>query len=84
MLPPGRRTRRAARGRRGREAVSLLGGTVMMLVVAGIIEGFVSPAPIPRPLKLALAGLFAALLVAYLWRAGRGGTGRRVAEEAGS
>ncbi|HEV2145829.1 MAG TPA: stage II sporulation protein M, partial [Longimicrobiaceae bacterium] len=72
ILIPGRRTRREALVRRGREAVSLLGGTVVLLVVAGTIEGFVSPAPIPRPLKLSLAALFALLLVAYLALAGRG------------
>jgi uncharacterized membrane protein SpoIIM required for sporulation/uncharacterized RDD family membrane protein YckC len=71
ILLPGRRTRREALVRRGREAVSLLGGTVVLLVVAGTIEGFVSPAPIPRPLKLSLAALFALLLVAYLALAGR-------------
>ncbi|MEW5930495.1 MAG: stage II sporulation protein M [Gemmatimonadota bacterium] len=82
VLLPGRRTRREALVRRGREAVSLLGGTVVLLLVAGTIEGFVSPAPLPRPLKLALAALFAALLVAYLGLAGRGAEGRREAETA--
>jgi len=65
-LLPGRRTRREAIAIRGREAVSLLGGTVLLLLVAGAIEGFISPAPIPRPLKLSLAALFAVLLAAYL------------------
>lgn len=82
ILLPGRRTRREALVRRGREAVSLLGGTVVLLLVAGTIEGFVSPAPLPRPLKMALAALFAALLVGYLGLAGRGEQGRREAEAA--
>jgi len=72
ILLPGRLTRREALVLRGREAVSLLGGTVLLLLVAGTIEGFVSPSAIPRPLKLSLAALFAALLVAYLGLAGRG------------
>jgi uncharacterized membrane protein SpoIIM required for sporulation len=81
ILLPGRRTRREALVRRGREAVSLLGGTTVLLLVAGTIEGFVSPSPMPRALKLALAALFAALLVAYLGLAGRGEAGRRAAGE---
>ncbi len=82
ILLPGRRTRREALVRRGKEAVSLLSGTTVLLLVAGTIEGFVSPADIPRPLKMSLALLFAALLVAYLGLAGRGEAGRRAAEEA--
>lgn len=71
LLMPGRRTRRDALVERGREAVLLIAGTTLLLVVAGVIEGFISPALIPQPLKLALAGLFALLLVAYLLLAGR-------------
>ncbi|MBV9772811.1 MAG: stage II sporulation protein M [Gemmatimonadetes bacterium] len=84
ILLPGRRTRREALVVRGREAISLLGGTVMLLLVAGTIEGFVSPSPIPRPVKLAFAAVIALLLVAYLGVAGRGeAAGRRSLEEAG-
>lgn len=71
ILLPGRRTRREALVRRGREAVSLLGGVVMLLLIAGLIEGFISPARIPRPLKLSFAALFAVLLLAYLFGSGR-------------
>jgi uncharacterized membrane protein SpoIIM required for sporulation/uncharacterized RDD family membrane protein YckC len=77
LLLPGRRTRREVLVRRGKEAVSLLGGTVLLLVVAGMIEGFVSPAPIPRLLKLTFAALVGLLLLAYLLGGGRG-------EEAGA
>lgn len=66
LLLPGRLTRRDALERRGREAVSLLAGTTMLLVVAGIIEGFVSPSALPRAAKLTLAALFALALLAYL------------------
>ncbi len=83
ILLPGRRTRREALVLRGREAVSLLGGTVMLLVVAGTIEGFVSPSQLPRPVKLAFAAAFALILLAYLALAGRDEAGRRDAEAAG-
>lgn len=68
LVLPGRLTRREALERRGREAVGLIAGTTILLVVAGIIEGFVSPSALPRAVKLALAGLFALGLVGYLGR----------------
>jgi uncharacterized membrane protein SpoIIM required for sporulation len=71
LLLPGRRTRGEVLVRRGSEAVSLIGGTTMMLIVAGMIEGFVSPSQLPRELKLGFAAIVAALLVAYLLFAGR-------------
>src|SRR5690606_12630951 len=71
LLLPGRLTRREALERRGREAVSLIGGTTLLLLAAGIIEGFISPSPLPREVKLALAGLFAIALAVYLLAAGR-------------
>jgi uncharacterized membrane protein SpoIIM required for sporulation len=72
FLLPGRATRRQALVERGRESVLLLAGAVLMLVVAGTIEGFISPSHLPNPVKLTLAALFATLLVAYLALAGRG------------
>lgn len=71
LLLPGRLTRREALERRGRDAVSLIGGTTLLLLAAGIIEGFISPSLLPREVKLALAGLFALALAAYLLGAGR-------------
>ncbi|HEX7091759.1 MAG TPA: stage II sporulation protein M [Longimicrobiales bacterium] len=68
---PGRRTRREALVLRGREAVSLLFGTVVLLCIAGTIEGFISPAPLPRAFKLIFALAVAALLALYLLAAGR-------------
>ncbi len=71
FLLPGRRTRREVLVERGREAVSLICGTAMLLVVAGFIEGFVSPSQLPREVKLGFAALVAVVLVAYLGGAGR-------------
>lgn len=72
FLIPGRRTRRGALVRRGREAVSLLGGTVLLLVLAGLIEGFISPSVLPSAVKLAFGALMALVLSAWLLLAGRG------------
>ncbi len=81
FLLPGRLTRRQALVVRGREAVSLIGGTAMMLVIAGMIEGFISPSELPRPAKLAFAGVIGVLMLAYLLLAGRDEEGRRSADE---
>lgn len=83
ILMPGRRTRREALVVRGREAVSLVAGTTLLLVIAGVIEGFISPAPIPRSLKLLAAAVFALLLFAYLGLAGRNEAAALRAREVG-
>jgi len=69
---PGRRTRRAALAERAREAVALLGGVVFLLLVAGLIEGFVSPsARLPDQVKLAVGFLTASVLFPWLFLGGR-------------
>lgn len=72
LLFPGRRTRREVLVTRGREAVSLIGGTAIMLLIAGMIEGFISPSELPRAVKLACAALFALGMVSYFAFAGHG------------
>ncbi|MFN3649466.1 MAG: stage II sporulation protein M [Armatimonadota bacterium] len=73
LLAPGGRTRRDALVERGRLAVLLVLGAAAMLVVAGLIEGFITPpAFIPPWAKLLFAALTAVGLVAYFGLAGRG------------
>ncbi len=57
---------------RGREAVQLLIGCVPLLAVAGLIEGFISPAAIPPAVKYATAAATGLALYSYLLLAGRG------------
>lgn len=83
MLLPGRRTRREVLVTRGREAVSLIGGTALMLVIAGTIEGFISPSELPREIKLGFAAVAALAMVAYFAFAGHGTEHREAAEHAG-
>lgn len=71
LIAPGRLRRTDALALRAREAVALLAGTTLLLVLAGLVEGFVSPAPIPLALKLAIAGAVALGVAAYLLLAGR-------------
>jgi len=63
ILFPGRLSRRESMRIAGTEAVKLELGTIPLLIVAGIVEGFVSPLGFNPWLKFALgAALFAVLL----------------------
>jgi uncharacterized membrane protein SpoIIM required for sporulation len=57
---------------RGREAAQLITGCVPLLAVAGTIEGFISPAPIPAAMKFTVAAVTGVALYSYLLLAGRG------------
>jgi uncharacterized membrane protein SpoIIM required for sporulation/uncharacterized RDD family membrane protein YckC len=70
LVVPGRMTRREALVVRGREAVALIGGTALLLLVAGTIEGFISPSDLPRAFKLAFSALTGVVLVFYLLKGG--------------
>jgi uncharacterized membrane protein SpoIIM required for sporulation len=56
---------------RGREAVRLIIGCVPLLAIAGLIEGFISPAAIPPAMKFAVSAATGIALYAYLLLAGR-------------
>ncbi len=72
LLVPGARTRADALVEDGQRAVRLVLVATLLLLVAGAIEGLVSPIPNwPLSAKLAVAALTAVALTLYL-RAGRG------------
>ena len=71
LLMPGRRTRAEALRERGRTFVSLLAGTSLMLVMAGLIEGFYSPSTLPAAAKFTLGSITAVIMVLYFGLAGR-------------
>lgn len=72
LINPGDYTRRDALKLAGREAITLIFGVIAMLVVAGSIEGFLSPAPeIPESVKFTFAIALFTGLCAYLGLAGR-------------
>lgn len=74
LLFPGLLSRRDSLAQAGGEAVRLLMGTVPVLIVAGCIEGFISPSPgIPWQWKFAMAGANAVIFFSYLFFAARGG-----------
>jgi uncharacterized membrane protein SpoIIM required for sporulation len=71
ILIPGDLTRFDSLRLRGREAIQLIVGCIPLLVLAGIIEGFISPAPISTTIKFTIAILTGVALYSYLLLAGR-------------
>jgi uncharacterized membrane protein SpoIIM required for sporulation len=73
MLFPGMLPRRQSIARAGGEAVRLLLGVIPILIIAGSLEGFVSPSPtIAWQWKFALAGAIATVFFSYLFFCARG------------
>ena len=71
LLRPGLLRRRDAATRAGRRAVELIVGTVPILVIAGLVEGFISPGELPAEVKYALGPVLGVILLAYLLLVGR-------------
>jgi uncharacterized membrane protein SpoIIM required for sporulation len=71
ILRPGMLTRGEALSQAARKAARLLLGGACLLVVAGLIEGFVSPSELPREVKFGVGIATAVLLYAYWLLAGR-------------
>jgi len=72
ILLPGARTRREALVINGRRAIRLIAAATLMLLVAGSIEGLISPrTDIPISAKVTVAALSLVTLVAWIMR-GRG------------
>jgi uncharacterized membrane protein SpoIIM required for sporulation len=71
LLMPGDLTRADALKSRGIEAVRLIVGCIPLLVIAGIIEGFISPQPIPMAIKIGIGAITGITLYSYLLLAGR-------------
>ena len=77
---PGTLPRRDSIAEAGAEAIRLLLGALPLLVIAGIVEGFVSPTSAPVAAKFAIAVSLFVLLVLYLargWRPASSASARR-------
>jgi uncharacterized membrane protein SpoIIM required for sporulation len=81
---PGRLTRKASLRRGAAEAVLLVLGTIPMFIVAGAIEGFITPSHLPGGLKIVGGLVVGAAALAYLLLAGRGAPEPGVIRAAGS
>jgi uncharacterized membrane protein SpoIIM required for sporulation len=71
ILFPGTLPRRDAIVEAGGQAVRLLLGVIPILVIAGIIEGFISPTAAPAAAKFAIGASLLVLFVLYLSRGWR-------------
>ncbi|MFB3915385.1 MAG: stage II sporulation protein M [Terriglobales bacterium] len=67
LLFPGPTSRRYSLAQAGSEGAKLIAGTVPLLIIAGVIEAFVSPTNLPVPLKFLTAAALLVLLFAYLF-----------------
>jgi uncharacterized membrane protein SpoIIM required for sporulation len=66
LIAPGDLRRRDALVLNGRLAMALVGATVMLLVIAGLVEGLISASGAPLAVKLAVSVASAAFLVVFL------------------
>lgn len=72
LLFPGLLPRRDSLAKAGMEAVKLMLGIIPMLIVAGTIEGFVSPSPLYWKWKFAISAVIGVIFYGYLFLSKRG------------
>jgi uncharacterized membrane protein SpoIIM required for sporulation len=77
MLFPGLLPRKVSLAQAGGRAARLLLGTIPLLVVAGVIEGFFSPSDAPVAMKFLLALVLFVALIAYLFQRNTSGQVRK-------
>lgn len=70
-VAPGRRTRLASLAGEGRTAAGVAIGLVFVLLLSGVIEGFVTPSPLPTWARVGIGVLALALFFAYVFTLGR-------------
>jgi uncharacterized membrane protein SpoIIM required for sporulation/uncharacterized RDD family membrane protein YckC len=66
LIAPGDLTRGEALVLTGRLAMRMIGAVIVLLIIAGLIEGFVSASTMPLAYRLAVSGASVVFLVAYL------------------
>ena len=67
LIAPTQFTRKRALTDAAKTAVKLIGGCVVLLVIAGVIEGFVSPSSLPSIVKIGFGFATGVLLFSYLF-----------------
>lgn len=71
VVDPGRRTRTAALAQEGRALVAGALGLALVLLVSGLIEGFVTPSGLPTAARLAIGVAAELAFLAYVFGPGR-------------
>jgi len=72
FLFPGYLRRRDSLARAGADSIRLLAGTVPMLIIAGLLEGFLSPSKAPIALKFSISIVLVSGLIVWLSESWRG------------
>ncbi len=67
LIAPSRYTRKRALINAARTAIQMLGGCVVLLIVAGTIEGFVSPSKLSNAVKIGFGAITGVVLFTYLF-----------------
>jgi uncharacterized membrane protein SpoIIM required for sporulation len=75
IINPGDLTRRQALKKKGMEAAKIVTGCAFLLVIAGTIEGFLSPSGLPAAIKIGTGLGTGIAMYSYLLLAGRGEDG---------
>lgn len=76
LINPGPHTRGRALVLAGREAGQILYGVIVMLCIAAVIEGWLSPSSIPGEIRIAIGVANMAMLILYFTLVGRRGGAR--------
>jgi uncharacterized membrane protein SpoIIM required for sporulation len=71
VVDPGPRTRVDALAQEGRAAVGIAIGLAGVLLVSGVIEGFVTPSGLPTWARIGIGALAEVAFLAYVWTYGR-------------
>lgn len=74
LLVPGPYSRAYQLKHQALRSVQLFLGTIPLFIVAGTIEGYITPAPIPLEAKYAVSLFTVIALLLYVWVGGRGRT----------
>lgn len=70
-VDPGRRSRLAALGEEARAAIAIAVGLFVVLCISGLIEGFVTPSPLPTWARIAIGVIAEVLFLVYVFVLGR-------------
>ncbi|WP_040787755.1 stage II sporulation protein M [Nocardia paucivorans] len=74
LVDPGRSSRMEAVARQGRATATIALGLVPVLLVAGLLEGFVTPSDLPTPVRIGFGVLAEAAFLGYVFLVGRKAT----------
>jgi uncharacterized membrane protein SpoIIM required for sporulation len=83
LIDPGDRPRATALRDEGRRAIVIVLGLFVVFAVAGVIEGFVTGAPLPTPVRVGIGVVAQALFVLYAVVLGRAASARGLTGELG-